>query len=297
MKLPLLLVFSFTIRSIFAQETELKIKVSSSYIEEFDVLKSDKKIRHGSYLKYSYGLLYKIFIHETGQYYYNKKDSIWKKLVSNQLEEEFSYEKGILEGKYNKYFIDTSNVEVKLKLVNNPGKKNDYAIADLNKENGKKIISGYFHENKKSGVWTYYDLKGKIFFQFNYDDSLIIVDRSDSIYNVKITDPLFNSKPIYLGGSKDGLGIELIPAIFQYFKGDSISITFKFQIRQDGNLDQIEILESSYSKGKEKKIIGSTKISQNWIPGKLSSKFIDDYLIFRYNIKKESDRSYSVNYE
>jgi hypothetical protein len=296
MKLLLLFLVFFITQITASQETVWKMKHAGLSNEEYYVLKSDKKIKHGSYVKYSVGAFNKVIINQTGQYYQNQKDSIWKRFYYNEIEEELTYCKGKLEGKYSLFYIDTTCSSINYNMKKQAGFKRDTLIVDLNKENVRNRITGNYHDDRKVGIWNYYYPDEEIFFQFNYNDSMVIYDKRDSLFNVKINEPLNFSKPVYLGGGMDGLLYELVPQLLKYITEDSLSVTFKFLINGNGLLEQKEILNSPYSKQKERKIINSINLSDNWIPLKVNRAFRTGYRLFEIKIKRNINEL-SFNFE
>lgn len=283
----------------FSQTTTLVVKERGKFYEEYYVLKSDKNIKHGSYINYSIGLLWKIFINETGNYYYNKKDSIWTFYQNNQMIKKITYYRGKLHGQYSSYYPDSLNWDMDLGFNNNRGRKNDSLQLNLTEPKVQSQIVGNFFDNMKNGIWSYFYPNGDLIFKYNYNDSVIVFcnENISSISSKQIN--LIEST--YLGGGKNGLIVEIIPLIAEYYMKntdntlryinpiinisggkegialdfvptkkfikslDGSILSFSFHINQQGKLQNIELLESPFSKGKVNRIIKDINLKENWI--------------------------------
>jgi len=86
------LLFTLGLQTSYPQKLKTVTKKTSQTIEEFEVLKSDKKIRHGNYSKKTkFGQLI-----AKGQFKDNLESGIWEfyDYRTNDLEQKFDYDKG-----------------------------------------------------------------------------------------------------------------------------------------------------------------------------------------------------------
>ncbi|NJK98257.1 MAG: hypothetical protein HC905_28100 [Bacteroidales bacterium] len=287
MKQNLAFLFSILPMISFSQTTTLVIKEKGETYEEYFVLTSDRKIKHGSYVNYTVSLFWKIFINETGNYFFNEKDSIWTIYQNNQVIEKTTYNKGKLHGQYSSYYPDSLNWVMDKSLKNNRGLKNDSLQLYLIEPTVRSQIVGNYFDNMKTGIWSYYNPNGDLIFQYNYNDSAIVFCNENSTsLSIKKNDL---SESTYLGGGKNGLIIEIIPLIAEYYMKttdytfqfskpiinysgsnerialnfvynkefikslDSSILCFSFHINKQGKLQNLEVLESPFQRGKKRR--------------------------------------------
>jgi antitoxin component YwqK of YwqJK toxin-antitoxin module len=263
MKLVTFAILMLTVVCMYSQETILKINQRSTFIEEYDVLVSNKKIKHGNYVNYSIGWFGKIYLNECGRYYLNNKDSVWTTYQGNQIKEVKTYKNGILNGPFFSYFIATIGYKTENEFKDNKGRKNDSLLISLADNLLQKRISGLYLNNEKQGVWSYFYKDGQKYFAYDYTDSVLMFYNLDVNINEEILNP---ETPVYIGGGLEGLMLEITP-IFEKNEWtlDTTEITFNFKLDNEGNLVNVSILDSPYSKGVNNNIIKKFKLREKWV--------------------------------
>lgn len=170
--------------SPLAQELKKKMKFSDGYQEEFTVLKKDKKVKHGQYIKFRINSFGEKAINTIGFFERNKKTGQWYFFsFRGYLKKEGKYSNDKKYGLWVEYYEPTIN--------------SLYSAFDINtglslSENGELIIDrsdliksseGTYFENKKVGVWDYYAVDGTLLHKFDHDSLQLLyeVEVADSV--------------------------------------------------------------------------------------------------------------------
>jgi hypothetical protein len=172
-------------QSLFSQELKVKRASSAHFKEEYTVLKENKRIKHGQYLKIRLNVFGNKSIAEVGQFEYGEKAGHWFEFTANgYLSSEGQYVNGLHSGLWRFYYepID-ENPTIGSLLSNNKGIvfQQDGSI-DINKENLVVSSEGVFLSGRKTGAWNYYSNKGELIHKYNHNKKeLLINNASDSL--------------------------------------------------------------------------------------------------------------------
>ncbi|WP_430937326.1 toxin-antitoxin system YwqK family antitoxin [Saccharicrinis sp. 156] len=246
---------------IKGQETILKKREFGGIYEEYYVLKKDKKVKSGSYVKYAQNIFGHIIIFEKGYYSNNQKEGYWKKFGNNQLQEVRSYSKGMLNGDYYYYYIDTSGVKTSNQFIDYKGTKNDSLIFTMNDEQLLIREHGKYKNDRRSGIWNFYHANGDVYYTYDFsNDSLIFNDNVSLIENREL--------PCYKGGGKNGLLMELFPYLYSNMSNDSVNFNCSFLISSNGKLESLTVNSSLNSKKYNKRIPKMVKLRYDWLCNK-----------------------------
>ncbi|MEQ9304917.1 MAG: hypothetical protein RJQ14_13495 [Marinoscillum sp.] len=153
----------------FAQILKKRKKVSDTYIEEYTVLKENKKLKHGDYLKFRNDLNKSIA--QIGQYERGEKTGIWYEFTpSGYLRSEGFYSKNIKQGLWRFYYepirIDPNIFTV---LTSNKGIYfHEDGTIEIERECLIVSSEGVFHSGEKTGGWNYYSLEGQLLHKFDH---------------------------------------------------------------------------------------------------------------------------------
>lgn len=280
-----LLQFSmFLLIPLFSQETEFMMnKLPLGIVEEFYVLKNNKDIREGTYVRYSINIFSKIVVLESGNYYNNEKTGTWKLYSNNQIKEEFNYINGELNGDYFKYQTDTTNVQFETEKHMEQGSKNDSLTLKLKDHKAILIQRGTYKHDEKVGRWDYYNPYGFNYFSYNYSEDSVLLENilfQDSVI-IKSNDSL----PVYMGGGFWGLVYETSPTIAEYqiaFREksniDTNLVTVSFLINNNGETERIEVSSTGCSKYIDKKTGKELGLIDKWhIPNTKKPLYIYSY--------------------
>jgi antitoxin component YwqK of YwqJK toxin-antitoxin module len=180
----------------FSQETRKKRVLTARYIEEYNVLKGNKKIKQGQYIKYEKDILDRKTIKEFGFYENNERIGEWYFFyLDGALKSNGIYKQGLKHGIWKEYYNPTKskseslnellfNIPINIKID-----KNGMLIVDKNDDEISSI--GVYESNEKIGSWNYYGIGGKLIHK--YDHSLSKLTYSSLPDSTNINCP-------YLGG-------------------------------------------------------------------------------------------------
>ncbi len=182
----------------FSQELKSKKRVSGDYIEEFTVLKKDKKIKHGQYVKFRVNTLDKKGIEIIGFYENNNKTGNWLYFNHNgYLESEGQYindkKSGLWQSYYRIFQPDSNTVNsINQAFEINQGIEFN-ANGDIFIKRSKLVKSseGVYQSGEKKGAWNYYSTDGSMIHKFDHSASKMLEEKYDN--------PINSTCP-YLGG-------------------------------------------------------------------------------------------------
>lgn len=173
----LLIVAIFSFNQSHSQELKKKKKVSGNYLEEYTVLKEDKKIRHGQYIKYRIDILDNKSISVIGQFNSGKKIGNWFYFYPNgQLEIEGRFENDQKEGLWRYYYRpldDKPNISSLFEVNKGLIFKEDGNV-EVDKSNLTISSEGVFRIGTKIGSWNYYTREGQLFHKFDHSSNELI---------------------------------------------------------------------------------------------------------------------------
>lgn len=143
----------------------------------------------------------------------------------------------LIDGNKEVYYVLKANQQVKQGM---------YRV----KHKTKVVVSGMYNQNKKTGMWHYFDTKGNLLQNYNFDDRQLNYEAPDNISNfryvydqqIKPTDRV--TKPVRIGGRYYGYFPYL--NIFKSMEGsidtrNLISVIFELLISPGGNLADYKI--------------------------------------------------------
>lgn len=152
-----------------AQPTILVSHDKKEYLEEFDVLESNRKMKHGSYLKIIKGP-FGLYFDEIGNYKNNQKHGYWEKyyLTANNIEYSGFFKNGLKDSVWSYYYHQGEGKELIQKKTNEG--------IGFEIKNQKLIIkaSGTYANGNRIGSWKFFDEKGELFQIFDYDKQSLL---------------------------------------------------------------------------------------------------------------------------
>jgi len=279
---------------LLAQETTfIENKTPNGYFEEFYVLKDDKNIKHGAYVKYRYSFG-TILVSESGNYEKGQKHGEWQyfhdsRKFRNSLKERGTYFTGLKNGLWTSFHLDsTTNNTTTAKYGKN--KSTDSIAVNIGQKALKINQTGLFIKNKRIGEWVTYDYNGKILQKYNTTTSQLLYDSS-----IKDSSQLnLNRKALFLGG-KNAL-TEYVQENISTFLPDLSSrptiLLVSIIIDKNGKVADVIINESNLSKATNRKIIDQIfKSDYYWIPALKNATKISHTIQVGWKISKERTAS------
>jgi antitoxin component YwqK of YwqJK toxin-antitoxin module len=172
---------------LHAQELKKITKANNKLGEIYYVLKDNKSIKHGQYLKYHESMdLYNKAIESYGAYDHNKKTGVWLYCNVNHRMNPLiaigEYKDDKKDGQwiyfYSPVLKDTSAFSIlgykKLTKVILPTKGNEQFQVTLDTAGTKIASIGNFSNNIKTGIWNYYSQNGSLVYKFDFSNHQLI---------------------------------------------------------------------------------------------------------------------------
>jgi hypothetical protein len=185
-RLVYILCFSFSLHSLLnAQTTKLITRDTKEYLEEFDVLESDRKVKHGSYVKIykgAFGISFRLI----GNYKGGLKHGYWEKyyLTDNNIASSGFFKNGIQDSIWT-YFYEQEQ-ERELKQIQTPEGIKFEIVGAI----PVPILTGMYRDGQPVGIWKFFDKNGQVMHVFDYDSRTLLGDKRD---DVKICNPMMGS--------------------------------------------------------------------------------------------------------
>lgn len=259
----LFLLLPFLVQS---QELKKKIKTLNSFtMEEYHVLKNDKKIKHGPCQKSTKGNK----IVEEGFYKMGKRDSVWKISHGGKLHKMGSYKEDQLDGTWITYG----------KMVNGQALLRD---------------SGAYKIGNKIGLWKYTDREGQVDLIYDYDHKAILYQKQDSLEHFIISgkDTLsvkLERSPVYSEGWDQfyytiAINSRLPKSFLQNPAGYKTKVYLSFFVDEMGNMVEVKAISHTDKELNQyaKAALEATRKS-NWFPGIYQGKPVKTQVIIPFD--------------
>lgn len=263
----------------WCQDTKFVLKRSNEFTEEYYVLRDNKTIRHGTYVKYKEKLLKIVgddLILETGTYDNGLKTGEWRTYFNfqnlarlNKVQARGTFVNGKKNGLWYYYHLDTAQRQIVYEDVLTDGKSKKVESVNVTLEDGNLKLRqvGMFLNDKRKGEWISFDTEGEIVQQFNFSSFQLTIEKSAK------DSTLFGPtrQPIYLGGSVS-LSNHMM-AQFDVYRGittlsvDSLSTLLNVSVDESGSVTSVSVAESSNHKPFDKECLRLAETTDgNWIP-------------------------------
>jgi len=207
--------------------------------EEFGVLKSNKTLRQGSYVKYRVvrGPSNSIALLETGKYERGYKEGEWRTFVRspyNKLASKGSYHAGLPEGQW--FYYHEPKPGVSGKAV--PAGKNSKVSLTVDQEDSTAVVraKGMCRQGKKVGLWKYYDAQATLVQAINESTNQLMYWASavgQPVSGEIVTD---NHPLLYVGGKA-----QLLLDLYDFIKAKSL-LRNGADFLKDGQIVNTELL-------------------------------------------------------
>ena len=166
-------------------KTKFILKKRNSVTEEYYVLKTDKKIKHGTYVKYIGVPGINFLLIENGNYIKGQKEGLWTTYIDrvpkNRIESTGNYKNGQKHGHWKYYYDSMESINdpenYTLKMSNDKIKSIEVKVH--NKEL-RTLKEGCFNSGKKYGLWNFYDFEGNIIYTYDYTTNKTIYEKDFS---------------------------------------------------------------------------------------------------------------------
>lgn len=228
-----------------AQETVLVSKNRENVFEEYSVLKSNKKIKHGHYTKLSKGTHGELTLIELGPYSDNIKEGYWEFYYENlnNIKEKGFYHNGIRDSIWVYFFSE----HLLRKLEEVTTAEGTY----LKILNANPVIwkTGQYKDGKLVGTWKFYNGWGQHFQTFDYNERTLLFHEGIDLNTIQSG---------FIGGKVNEQAYleeffqidELMNSINSKMRLESGEIVFQFTIDETGQLKNITEIKNSISNKK-----------------------------------------------
>lgn len=269
MKQILTTLVTLTTLTVLAQDTKKITEKHKNpwYTEEYYVLKSDKKVRHGNYKK----LGYKDCLVINGYYKNNKKDSTWT---------EYLWRTDIIESQGNYKDDNKTGLWTEFHKVGNkniPARK------------------GEFKDGDRVGVWEFYNREAELIQKYNFDTKELLyfkpdkeADKEHEVKTAKGIEKIkLDTPPMFIGG-QDEAGETLLDARIRYpneakEKGISGTVWISFFVDENGIAVDHQVKEGIGGGCDEESLRVVKEVPNNWLPGQLNGQPVTAKYLFPVN--------------
>jgi len=247
----------------YGQQTVLVTKNKENYYEEYSVLQSDKKIKHGRYLKLGKPLFGGYSFESVGSYTHGLKTGFWETYYenNNNIKEQGFYKNDQRDSVWVSFYPE--GIQRKIAEVQSE-EGTSLQVVDANPITSKM---GNYRDGEISGIWEYFDQRGVIIQKYNHDhDSLVFSNNADTK----------NIDAGYIGGE-----FQLYQHLYDIFDFDGLmttintkislqssKIVFKFTVDETGKLRDITELENTVSNKKiyDRAFESTQSLNAKWYP-------------------------------
>jgi antitoxin component YwqK of YwqJK toxin-antitoxin module len=273
MRLFTILILIVTHLDIFGQETKFVLKEGQGFTEEYSVLKTDKKVRHGTYVKYRQPFGQYVII-ESGNYLNGEKHGQWETFYNeiprktwNNIKEKGNYVNGKKNGLWTFYYLDTTANATNV-VKSGTTKQSKSVSVSIDQKNEKLRQAGMFLNDKRVAEWVSFDHEGDIFQRYNFSKSILIYEKSltDSVsYNT-------NRKPLFIGGLPSlsyfvAKNINFVETVSKVDR-DSTYATINFTIDEQGKTQTVEVIANYDNKPFKNEMLRLISLTDfYWLPG------------------------------
>ena len=268
---------------LLSQDVKRKRVTSGNLTEIYFVLKEDKKIKHGQYIKYFKDALLRESIIEVGFYENGDKVGKWYSCYPNgQLWHETNYVNGSIHGLSIEYHLtQTISNANNLLVTTNSIYLNDDKNLEIDKSNLVVSSKGVYNSGRKSGAWEYYSLEGSLIHKFDHSEGQLIKSTTS------------DKNCPFLGGESRFRNFYHRQRQF-HKKLPEVHTRVIVKILIGNSPTKYEILSSEGDENFSIEVIESLKgIPQDWVPSLAENhevKFIAEF-------KVEPQRSYLISFK
>ena len=271
------------------QDVEFVLKKNADFTEEYYVLQTDKKTKHGSYVKYRQSMG-GVSIFEVGNYSNGEMHGLWEyfyefgatlaKNQSNMLKQKGTYINGKKNGTWTFYYLNDKAGSVSAEQAETPSKRHATTTVEISQTDLHPAIVGEFTDDIQTGEWKSFFYSGQPILTYNYStrklDFEITVENKDSLLHTVNQ----NRKPRYLAGPQL-LSDDIFPEfkshqLYSKLTRDSSTVVLEVQIDKSGVNKGATVVSSNCPKNMEKvseRIL--SEIQHRWVPGLVNGEAIN----------------------
>jgi hypothetical protein len=280
------LVFIF-IHPAFAQQTKVKQVKGKDTLEEYEVLVSDKNIKHGYYMNMAWSIKGKAYLISLGSYNNNLKNGKWEYYFENHLneiKEEGFYKNGLRDSLWTYYFPEKTNGN--LRIDENTGS------ISIDKINTSVMARGHFLAHNKTGVWDYYSSGQQLLQQYDHDRKKLLYH-----HDLKDSSSWKRHDAVFIGGEyhlyqtlHESFNFNDLMDKVNILHVDSGRLTLQFTIGVDGAITGITQPSNTIN---NKKVVARAyeairTLEHQWIPAVKDGITVTSTKAVRFSLENSS---------
>lgn len=265
-----ILIFSIVIMlylPMFGQQTVLVTRDDDpTYYEEYSVLASNKKMKHGNYFKINRSMA-GYAIHASGAYVNGRKNGYWETYFrnNNNIKEKGFYKNDLRDSIWI-FFYAEGDYKRLVEVQSGEG-------ASLKVLNANPVISktGSFRNGAQIGIWEFFDEHGQLHLKFDFDTQSIVWLKGQSLETHEagfVGGELLLSQHVYDTFDFEGLRKSINDT------GGLVTgkLVFKFTVDEHGTVKDIVCTEKTIRNKKiyERAVETVSSLNRNFYPKKVN---------------------------
>jgi len=254
--------------------TEKVLVQKAGVVEEFSVLKTDKTVRQGAYIRYRpLGALAGVAVLEAGNYEHGLKEGEWRTFYEqypwNKLLSKGTYHAGLPDGLWQYYHCYWAKDHRTVREAVNGRKTKAGVLVSLTDTTALLQAKGMNYNGVRVGVWTYYDTQHHIIQQVNQANGHLVYWQS-VLPQPLSGNALAAAHPLlYLGGKG-----QLLEAIHHGLNANAVldsresgSPEFLFHVDATGHQTHVALAANVLPNQLEAAILASlNNLDTHWLP-------------------------------
>jgi hypothetical protein len=289
-ELILFLILGLFFEKSLSQTTKLIVNDTKDYYEEYDVLTSDSKMKHGIYFKIEKLVMGRIASSAVGNFSQGKRSGYWEEYYPfrNNIETKGFYKEGLKDSVWQRFFEQENSRE--LRRVESNGELS-LKVIDANPVLGS---IGKYRNDRKVGLWSYYDRNGNHCQTFDYDKNVLIFQKGVDIDNTNSTligDKFFLYRNLHgiINYDKD-----FLKSITPDINNPVEKLVIEFTVNENGNTVNIRVLEDAIKSKRFEKRVTETIDAQDgvWSPKRVNGVAISSERQISFEIRSHFHNSF-----
>lgn len=295
--------------SIAQVETEpVQLRNKNKYgpfgpVEEFSVLKINKTVRHGSYVKYWPSTALSSFrILETGTYDQGLKEGEWRYFSQrrpwNKLVSKGQYHAGLATDLWLYYWYMPGDSNTPQKIAANPQLGKTGVTITLDDTTALVQAKGVYELGKRVGMWTFFDRNSTVIQKHTYSTGKLLFNRSEAETQPSIEALSLNHPLLYAGGKAKLVETmdESIDQIALLNLGKIGDVECIFSVDSTGTQVAVGLVTGVPATKYEKFIVDAlAKMPGDWLPSVVNGKSVAaTYRVKITSVAKDNPQSHSV---
>ncbi|MFD2720536.1 toxin-antitoxin system YwqK family antitoxin [Hymenobacter monticola] len=285
-------------RSVSAQEETEKVLVEKAgIVEEFSVLKADRTIRQGAYIRYRpLGGAAGVAVLEAGSYEHGLKEGEWRSFYEeapwNKLQSQGSYRAGLPDGLWQYYHCYWMRQRNAAELAPNGRKTKAGYLVSVVDSAARLQAKGLNYAGTRAGVWVYYDAAGNAIQKVNEAAHQLVYWRPPTREPVSGPALGANHPLLYLGGRN-----QLQDAIYHHIEAFSRlqpysvgSAKFVFSVDSTGHQTHFGLDANVLPNAFETFVLSAlSNLPTTWLPQVVNGHAVAAEYRVRLSIKNHQD--------